>query len=192
MLIVLMSTQQNVLPPSVESLNLGITGIVISGDINEKQKIQTTHDTRSNKQTTVPVLEHLNGFIISTCPISSTAESSSLFISNGIIFNSDSKSLAFKFTDPNSIVLRNTFPDKCGLSELYNEDQFNRILQFIKIQMHAAYLKNSNFVKILNTQVTQYNPCIITDVKLFLQNKHYTIVDIEDCNSNSIGWKLCW
>jgi hypothetical protein len=98
----------------------------------------------------------------------------------------------FKFTDSNSIVTRNTFPIKSEIKNIFNEYHFDSLLQYIKSLMINANSENNNFVKILNTQVQHYTPCIISDVKLFLQNKRYIILDIEDTNFNSIGWKLSW
>jgi len=100
--------------------------------------------------------------------------------------------LNFNFTDTTSIVNRDTFPCKQELNELFNENQFNRLLQYIKTQINTAQLENINFVRILNTQVLQYTPQIIANIKLFLTNKHYTIVDIEDIDNNTIGWKFSW
>jgi len=100
--------------------------------------------------------------------------------------------LNFNFTDTTSIVTRDTFPCKQELNELFNENQFNRLLQYIKTQINTAQLENINFVRILNTQVQHYTPQIIANIKLFLTNKHYTIVDIEDIDNNTIGWKFSW
>jgi hypothetical protein len=150
-----MQNQTTELSSSTESLNLGITGIIINGEntkYNDTNKPETSC-TQCSKVVTQDI---------------------------------------FNFIDPISIVSRNTFPNKQELNEQFNEDQFNRLLQYIKTQINNARLENINFVRILNTVITHYTPQIILDVKLYLQNKQYTIVDIEDANSIYVGWKLSW
>jgi hypothetical protein len=109
--------------------------------------------------------------------------------SSVIVQNNNS---VFRFADLNSIVTRDLFPSKCELNKILIEDQFNRLLQFIKLQINNSYLENKNFVRILNTQIQQYSPQIISDIKLYLQDKKYIITDIEDSDTNSIGWKVYW
>ena len=140
---------------SIESLNLGITGIIINGENTKYNDTNKPEITRA--QCSKVVTQDI-----------------------------------FNFIDPISIVSRNTFPNKQELNEQFNEDQFNRLLQYIKTQINNARLENINFVRILNTVITHYTPQIILDVKLYLQNKQYTIVDIEDANSIYVGWKLSW
>ena len=150
-----MQNQITELSSSTESLNLGITGIVINEEntkYNDTNKPETSR-TQCSKIVTQDV---------------------------------------FNFIDPNSIVSRNTFPNKQELNEQFNEDQFNRLLQYIRTLINNARLENINFVRILNTLITHYTPQIISDVKLYLQNKQYIIVDIEDANANYVGWKLSW
>ena len=150
-----MQNQITELSSSTESLNLGITGIVINEEntkYNDTNKPETSR-TQCSKIVTQDV---------------------------------------FNFIDPNSIVSRNTFPNKQELNEQFNEDQFNRLLQYIRTLINNARLENINFVRILNTLITHYTSQIILDVKIYLQNKQYIIVDIEDANAIYIGWKLSW
>jgi hypothetical protein len=48
------------------------------------------------------------------------------------------------------------------------------------------------FIKINNTELTQYSPILINNVKQFLTTKGYKITEIEDTNSVNVGWKLVW
>ena len=129
---------------------------------------------------------------ISNINISSTVIPPAIIPSYNSSCNSTENIQVFNFTDPNSIISKVTFPNKCSLNNILYENQFNRLLQLIKVYINSASVENINYIRILNSQTTQYTSNIISNVKSFLKNKDYIIIDIEDINSNSIGWKLSW
>ena len=98
----------------------------------------------------------------------------------------------FQFTSNNSQVTRDTFPDKTTLVTMITQDQFNRLLQVIKTKIINASILNLEFIRILNTETTQFKAATITCVKTFLSNKSYSITEIEDATGQSTGWKLGW
>ena len=86
----------------------------------------------------------------------------------------------------------NNFPMKEDLKNLFHEINFNRVLEIIKNKMHLANIEGLNYIRILNSDVVNISQIIIDEVKIFMQQRLYTLTNIEDVQSNFIGWKLEW
>ena len=59
-------------------------------------------------------------------------------------------------------------------------------------QLTGPYPNVIHFIRMISTELNNYTPQLIDDVKQFLIEKGYKITEIEDINSNIIGWKLVW
>jgi hypothetical protein len=86
----------------------------------------------------------------------------------------------------------NNFPMKEDLKNLFHEINFNRVLEIIKNKMHLANIEGLNYIRILNSDVVNISQVIIDEVKNCMRQRLYTITNIEDVQSNFIGWKLEW
>lgn len=95
----------------------------------------------------------------------------------------------------NAVVLnvRDTFPSRNSLIQTFNEQKFNSLLSCIKSKIDNANLINLNYIKMYNiSDLTNYNNETIINIRSFLLNNGYFIIELEDINSNIIGWKLSW
>lgn len=106
-----------------------------------------------------------------------------------------------------------SFPTATELNKQLYEKKFNRVLEIIMLKINEStnFIDNPNFVRIQNFDfnnpiVVNIGPVtnipahlgiyissnIISDVKKFLIDKGYIIVDIENAVGESTGWKLSW
>lgn len=98
----------------------------------------------------------------------------------------------FNFTDMNSNITENTFPNKDNLIEILKEDQINRILKMIKNKILIASIENNTSIRVLLIDTNMFKISNVTFVKTFLVNKGYVITEIEGVAGEQIGWKLSW
>ena len=90
-------------------------------------------------------------------------------------------------------VARDTFPSRNSLIQTFNEQKFNSLLSCIKSKIDNANLINLNYIKMYNVpDLTNYNNETIINIRSFLLNNGYFIIELEDINSNISGWKLSW
>ena len=88
---------------------------------------------------------------------------------------------------------RDTFPSRNSLIQTFNEQKFNSLLSCIKSKIDNANLINLNYIKMYNVpDLTNYNNETIINIRSFLLNNGYFIIELEDINSNISGWKLSW
>ncbi len=98
----------------------------------------------------------------------------------------------FKFTDLNSVINSLNFPDKNSVNECFFQENFNRLLNLIRTKMVQANSTNTSYCRVLPADTTGYKELVVTSVKSFLTNKGYSIVEIENADGGSTGWKLSW
>ena len=94
----------------------------------------------------------------------------------------------------NSIVTRQTFPTRNSLIQIFNEQKFNNLLSCIKNKIDIAHSVNLNYIKMYaDIDLINYRDDIIKSIRNFLEQRGYSIHELEDNNNNNIlGWKLAW
>ncbi len=89
-------------------------------------------------------------------------------------------------------ITANNFPSGSALTNLLDEQNFNRILVTIRGKIIEANTRNEKYIRIMNPELVAYSQKLVDNVKKFLLQKEYIITNIENDNLVSIGWKLSW
>jgi hypothetical protein len=84
------------------------------------------------------------------------------------------------------------FPSAQDLKTMLDTNNFNRVLELIRLRIIDANNRNENFIRINNPEFIGFTNKTICDVKSFLVNKGYIIANIENDNLAQIGWRLSW
>jgi hypothetical protein len=90
-------------------------------------------------------------------------------------------------------VTRQTFPTRNSLIQTVNEQKFNNLLSCIKNKIDNAISVNLNYIKMYtDLDLINYRDDIIKNIRNFLEQRGYSIHELEDNNNNILGWKLAW
>jgi hypothetical protein len=92
----------------------------------------------------------------------------------------------------NNRVSRGSFLSRNQVKNILEEHNFNRILEIIKLKMLTANQSNNTMIKIQNSELTNFQPTMVDNVKEFLMGLDYKITDIEDPNGILTGWSISW
>jgi len=87
---------------------------------------------------------------------------------------------------------KNNFPNRTNLINLLNNIKFNNLLNSIKDKILLANNTNLNHIKLPQTELNTYSNDIINDLKQYLINNNYIIIQIEDNNGVNQGLKIQW
>ena len=83
--------------------------------------------------------------------------------------------------------IRDTFPSRNSLIQTFTEQKFNSLLSLIKNRIDNANLINLNYIKMYNIpDLTNYNNDTIMNIRSFLLNNGYFIIELEDISSMCI------
>ena len=85
---------------------------------------------------------------------------------------------------------QNGFPSYDELKQIFYREDFNTVLNIVKNRMIQAKRMNTNFAKLTVPDLNMIPMQVVDDVKVFLKNNGYTIVDIEDNAGVVTGWKI--
>ena len=87
---------------------------------------------------------------------------------------------------------KNNFPNRTNLINLLNNIKFNNLLNSIKDKILLANNTNLNHIRLPQTELNTYSNDIINDLKQYLINNNYIIIQIEDNNGVNQGLKIQW
>ena len=92
----------------------------------------------------------------------------------------------------NTALTRNTFPRVNDLREIFHTDDFNTVLNTVKNRIitdrRANHLQNGS--RINHNELQNIPQNTINEVKDFLRELGYRVVDIEDQNNVVTAWKV--
>ena len=90
----------------------------------------------------------------------------------------------------NTMLSRDTFPSKNDLTNFFNKEDFNRLLNTVKNNILQSKRMNTTSTRINIPDMINISPQIISDVKDFLRSKGYVITEVEDVGGISSGWRI--
>ena len=84
-----------------------------------------------------------------------------------------------------------TFPNSVDMAGFLNKQRINAFLVLIRRKM-LAVINSDRFIILTKTDLAVFTAEIILSVKTILIGKTYRLVEREDDNGNSTGFKVCW
>jgi hypothetical protein len=84
-----------------------------------------------------------------------------------------------------------TFPTALEMAVFLNKQKINAFLVLIRRKM-LSVINSDRFIILTKTDLAVFTTEIITSVKNILIGKTYRLVEREDDNGNSTGFKVCW
>ena len=90
------------------------------------------------------------------------------------------------------VVTRETFPSRNSLIQIVNEQKFNSLLSCIKNKIDNAHSVNLNYIKMYTLDLINYSDDLIRSIRIFLEQRGYSINELEDNNNAVLGWKMSW